>query len=392
MAERQLHRRVRTGVERLASGGFEAITGCRVGVITNPTGVFPDLRHEVDVMAAHPAVDLRAVFGPEHGFRGTAQATESEDFAIDARTGLPVYDTFEKTTEEIADAFTKADIDTVVFDIQDVGARFYTYIWTLTEAMQAAARLGMRVVVLDRPNPITGGTPKGPILDPAYESAVGRASIAQQHGMTVGELAVFFNESFLESPVELTIVPMVGWERDMEWEDTGLLWVAPSPNMPSVDTAFAYPGTCLMAGTNLSQGRGTTKPFEIVGAPFMDYRWADALAELGMRGVHLREAHFVPTFSTYKGENCCGVQVFVADRKRFDAVRLGVALLVTAHQLYPETEWLRVEGGAFWMDHLTGSDWVRTQIDAGNGVDEILAGWRGELAHFTHLRRRYLMY
>lgn len=385
--------RVRTGIERLIASDYRALNGQRVGVITNPTGVLPDLQHEVDVMATE--TDIRAVFGPEHGFRGTAQAGSSEAFFTDEQTGLPVYDTFEKTPDELADIFTEADIDTVVFDIQDVGARFYTYIWTLTDSMQAAAKAGKRVVVLDRPNPITGMRAEGPVLHPGYESTIGRAPIAQQHGMTVGELAVLFNQTFIPKPVDLAVVPMQGWRRGMQWEETGLPWVPPSPNMPTPDTAFIYPGACMFSGTNLSQGRGTTRPFEIMGAPFIDYHWAEALTALNLPGVLFRAAYFVPTFSTYVNEQCCGVQIVVTDRRRLDAVGVGVALLSTARRMYPDTAWLDVgEKGRqdYWLDHLTGSDWVRTAIDSGRTLPEIERGWRSDLQKWSRVRRRYLRY
>jgi uncharacterized protein YbbC (DUF1343 family) len=386
-------RRTRTGVERLIATEYEALRGQRFGVITNPTGVLPDLRHEVDIMAG--ATDIRAVFGPEHGFRGTAQAGSSEAFFTDEQTGLPVYDTFEKTPDELAEIFTEADVDTIVFDIQDVGARFYTYIWTLTDSMQGAAKAGKRVVVLDRPNPITGLRASGPVLHPEYESTIGRAPIAQQHGMTVGELAVLFNQTFVPKPVDLAVIPMTGWRRDLEWEQTGLPWVPPSPNMPSTDTAFIYPGACLFSGTNLSQGRGTTRPFEFLGAPFMDHRWAEALTALHLPGLLFREAYFVPTFSTYVNEQCCGVQIVVTDRRRLDAVGLGVALLSTARRLYPGTQWLDVgEDGRhdYWLDHLTGTDWVRTAIDAGRDLAAIERGWSDDLRKWERIRRRFLRY
>lgn len=384
---------MRTGVEVLIGDRYRPLRGRRVGVISNPTGVLPDLRHEVDVM--HEAIDVRAVFGPEHGFRGTAQATNGEGFFVDDETGLPVYDTFEKTPDELAEIFTAAGVDTIVFDIQDVGARFYTYVWTLTDSMQAAAKTGLRMVVLDRPNPITGVRAAGPVLHHGFESTVGRAPIAQQHGMTVGELAVLFNHTFLDRPVDLTVVPMRGWRRDMQWEQTGLPWVPPSPNMPFPDTAFVYPGACLFAGTNLSQGRGTTRPFEIMGAPFLDYRWARALTELRLPGVLFRAAYFVPTFSTYVNEQCCGVQIVVTDRRRLDAVGLGVALLSTARRMYPGTQWLNVGTAAdpdYWLDHLTGSDLVRTAIDAGRSVAQIERGWAADLRAWSRIRRRYLRY
>jgi uncharacterized protein YbbC (DUF1343 family) len=368
-------------------------------VITNPTGLLPTLEHEVDVMAASPDVDLVAVFGPEHGFRGTAQANGSEGSYTDPKTGLPVYDTFEKFGQPLADFFVDADVDTVVFDIQDVGARFYTYIWTMFDSMEAAALAGKRFVVLDRPNPLTGKAVRGPILDPAYGTFIGREAIPLQHGMTVGELAELFNSAFLPKrpcgPVALEVVELSGWRRSQPYAETGLPWVLPSPNMPTTDTAWVYPGSCLFSGTNLSQGRGTTKPFQIVGAPFVDHRWAAALTAAQLPGLAFREAYFNPTFSTYVGQNCGGVDILVQDGPKVDAVRLGITLLRTLKELYPEFAWLNTGTPAeprWWIDHLTGSDRVRKAIDAGHSVEQIVDSWRPELAAFGKLRRRFLRY
>lgn len=249
------HRRVRTGFDRLAADGYALLKGERIGVVTNPTGITSDVRHIVDVMHPDERVDLVAVFGPEHGFRGTAQAGGSEGRYDDPATGLPVYDTYLKSGQPLADVFTASGVDTVVFDIQDAGARFYTYIWTLYDCMEAAALAGKRFVVLDRPNPVTGRAALGPVLDPAFGTFVGRREIAQAHGMTVTELALLFNARFLaERPVDLRIVKMSGWKRSDFFDTTGLPWVPPSPNMPTPDTALVYSGTCLFEGTNLSEG------------------------------------------------------------------------------------------------------------------------------------------
>ena len=276
------------------------VAGERVGLISNPTGIVTDLRHEVDVMAGDDRVDLVAAFGPEHGFRGSAQAGGSEPGGPDPRTGIPVYDTYTKTPAQIAEFFEQAGLDTVMFDIQDVGARFYTYIWTMYDCMVAASLAGVRFVVLDRPNPIGATAAYGPVLHPEHATFVGRKAISQQHGMTVGELAGLFNAEFLpedaaaDGPVDLAVSRMAGWRRDMYAEETGQPWVMPSPNMPRVETAVVYPGTCLFEATNLSEGRGTTRPFELIGAPCVDHRWAEALNDLGLPGVGFREAYFAP--------------------------------------------------------------------------------------------------
>ncbi|MGR4884514.1 exo-beta-N-acetylmuramidase NamZ domain-containing protein [Streptomyces sp. LARHCF249] len=383
---------VRTGFERLAADGYAELAGQKVGVVTNPTGITADARHLVDVLHADDRVDLVAVFGPEHGFRGTAQAGGSEGASRDPATGLPVYDTYDKSGQRLADVFTAAGIDTVVFDIQDVGARFYTYIWTLYDCMRAAALAGKAVVVLDRPNPAGGRRAAGPVLERPYASFVGREPIALAHGMTAAELALLFNGEFLsrlpEKSVRLRTVAMAGWRRDAFFGGIGLPWVPPSPNMPTPDTALAYAGTCLFEGTNLSEGRGTTTPFEVLGAEGVDRRWAEAANALDLPGVWFREAYFTPSFSKHVGKVCGGVRLIVHDREAFDPVRAGIGLLVTARRSWSGFAW-RTD---HWIDKLTGSDRVRKLVDAGAGVDEIAGDWAAGLARFEAVRAEYLLY
>ncbi|WP_055713745.1 exo-beta-N-acetylmuramidase NamZ domain-containing protein [Streptomyces torulosus] len=380
--------RLRTGFERLAAGGYRLLDGRRIGIVTNPTGITRDARHIVDVMHADDRVELTAVFGPEHGFRGTAQAGGSEGRHDDPATGLPVYDTYQKSGRALADIFTASGVDTVVFDIQDVGARFYTYIWTLYDCMEAARLAGKRFVVLDRPNPVTGRSARGPVLHKEFATFVGRQPISQAHGMTVGELARLFNGEFLEEPVPLETVLMSGWKRSRFYDSSGLPWVPPSPNMPTPDTALVYAGTGLFEGTNLSEGRGTTRPFELLGAEGIDRRWAAAANDLGLPGAHFREAYFTPTFSKFQGKTVGGVQIHVHDRAAYDPVRTGIGLLVTAKKVWSGFAW-RPDN---WIDKLTGSTRVRTMIDAGADTDEVVAGWQEELAAFRKVREEYLLY
>ncbi|MFJ1545621.1 exo-beta-N-acetylmuramidase NamZ domain-containing protein [Streptomyces sp. NPDC088246] len=382
------HGRVRTGFDRLAADGYALLKGQKVGVVTNPTGITSDVRHIVDVMHPDERVNLVAVFGPEHGFRGTAQAGGSEGRYDDPATGLPVYDTYLKSGQPLADVFTASGVDTVVFDIQDAGARFYTYIWTLYDCMEAAALAGKRFVVLDRPNPVTGRAALGPVLDPAFSTFVGRREISQAHGMTVTELALLFNKEYLARPVDLRIVKMSGWKRADFFDTTGLPWVPPSPNMPTPDTALVYSGTCLFEGTNLSEGRGTTRPFELIGAEGIDHRWAAAANALDLPGVAFREAYFAPTFSKFQGRTVGGVQLHVQDREAFDPVRTGIALLVTAKRAWSGFAW-RSDN---WIDKLTGNTRVRTMIDAGADTDEVVGAWAEDLATFRAVRKRYLQY
>ncbi|WP_030608577.1 exo-beta-N-acetylmuramidase NamZ family protein [Streptomyces fulvoviolaceus] len=381
-------KQLRTGFERLAEDGYALLDGQRVGIVTNPTGITRNVRHIVDVMHADDRVNLVAVFGPEHGFRGTAQAGGSEGRYDDPATGLPVYDTYLKSGQPLADIFTTSAVDTIVFDIQDVGARFYTYIWTLYDCMEAARLAGKHFVVLDRPNPVTGRAAHGPILHKEFATFVGRQPIAQAHGMTVAELAGLFNGEFLTTPVALDTVQMTGWKRSEFYDTSGLPWVPPSPNMPTADTALVYSGTCLFEGTNLSEGRGTTRPFELLGAEGIDGGWAARANELALPGVHFREAYFAPTFSKFQGKTIGGVQIHVHDRVAYDPVRTGIALLVTAKKVWSGFTW-RADN---WIDKLTGSTQVRTAIDAGAGTDEVVAGWQDELTAFRRIRKNYLLY
>ncbi|MGJ7441156.1 exo-beta-N-acetylmuramidase NamZ family protein [Aquipuribacter sp. MA13-6] len=391
--------RVVPGVDVLAARGWSDLAGQRVGVITNPTGVLMDLRHEVDVMAASGVVDLVAVFGPEHGFRGTAQAGDSEGTYVDERTGVTVYDAYGADAAALAELYRTAEVDTVVFDIQDAGSRFYTYIWTMYDAMVAAARTGVRFVVLDRPNPV-GGYARGPMMTTPFTTFVGKKEIVQQHGMTVGELARYFDAEFLPAEAgnrlsELHVVQVEGWRREMVFTDTGLPWVAPSPNMPTPDTALLYPGTCLFEGTLSSEGRGTTRPFEWVGDPAFDSRWAEAVGTYDIPGVAVREAYFTPTFSKHAGAVCAGMQVHVTDPIRVEAITVAVAMLVEARRLYPEFAWRRDAWDTarpFWVDKLSGSTRLREMVDAGASVAEVEAAWADELAGFERRRGPHLLY
>jgi uncharacterized protein YbbC (DUF1343 family) len=384
---------VLTGADVLAQQDWQPLTGRRVGVLTNPTGILRDLTHIVDAMVA-AGVPPKAVFGPEHGFRGTAQAGGSEGDYTDPRTGIPVYDAYNVTVDRLADMYRKAAVDTVVFDIAGVGARFYTYTWTMYVAMSAAVRTGAAFVVLDRPDPV-GGQAFGPQLDPAFATLVGLKPIVQQPGMTAGELARMFDAVFLPGDnggrrlSHLDVVRVRGWRRDTLFADTGLPWVLPSPNMPTPDTALLYPGTCMFEGTLLSEGRGTTRPFELIAAPGIDWRWAGALNALGLPGVRFRENYDVPTFDKFTARTCGGVQVHLTDRHTVDPIRTAVAMIVTARQLYPAVFGWRPDN---WIDNLTGSDRLRTMVDAGASTDDVVGAWQPELASFRQQRSPFLIY
>jgi uncharacterized protein YbbC (DUF1343 family) len=396
-AQAVTQRKTMTGAEVLAADDWRALAGQRVGVISNPTGVLPDLTHIVDAMHASGNVDVVAVFGPEHGFRGTAQAGGSEQDHIDPRTRIMVYDAYGATATKLADLYTRSGVETVVFDIQDVGARFYTYIWTMYEAMLAAVRTGARFVVLDRPNPV-GGYARGPMLKPGFTSGVGKEEILQQHGMTVGELAQLFDAEYLPVDAggarlkELQIVQVKNWKRDQLYDDTGLTWVMPSPNMPTPDTALLYPGMCLFEATNMSEGRGTTRPFELIGAPYVDYRWAQALQAKNIPGVEFRESYFTPYISKNANVLCGGVQVQITDPHRVEAITSATHMIVEARKLYPQFAWRAENPPGRWIDLLTGSDRFRTMLTAGATAEEIVAAWQPETEAWSARRAKYLLY
>ncbi|MFD5215879.1 exo-beta-N-acetylmuramidase NamZ domain-containing protein [Microbacterium sp. NPDC058345] len=387
-------RRLRTGADVAAADRWRMFSGRKVGVITNPTGVLEDFTSIVDDMVA-AGVDVAAVFGPEHGFRGTAQAGEAEETFVDPRTGVTVYDAYGATVAKLSGFFSESGVDTVVFDIRDVGVRFYTYIWTMWTAMQAAAQAGgLRFVVLDRPNPL-GGKARGPVLQQGYTSGVGLLEISQQHGMTVGELALYFNAAFMRragQPTldDLQVVKVEGWRREMVGPDQADRWIPPSPNMPTPQTATLYPGTGMVEATDWSEGRGTTRPFELIGAPYLDHRWAAALNEKRLAGVEFREAYFTPTFSKNAGQVCAGVQIHIMDAEKVDAIAVATHMLVEARRLYDDFAW-RGDGGR-WIGLLTGSGRFQQQLEAGASAEGIIAAWQPELKRFVDDTRPYLLY
>jgi uncharacterized protein YbbC (DUF1343 family) len=382
---------VRPGADVLAEQGWNRLRGHKVGMITNPTGVLSTrdryLVHQVDEIHASGGIDLVAVFGAEHGFRGTSQAGGSEGNYADPRTGLPVYDTYGAKADQIAGMFRKAGVDLVVFDIADVGARFYTYIWTMYTAMQAAADVGAGFLVLDRPNPL-GDRVAGPRLDPRFASFIGMLPIVQQHGMTAGELARMFRAQYLNRPLQLDVVPVQGWSRQQRFPETGLPWVPPSPNMPTPHTADVYPGTGLFEGTVLSEGRGTANPLETVGAVGIDWRWAEKLNTSGLPGVRFRETYFSPTTSKFQGQTCGGVQLYRTGED-FDPIATAVTMLVTARELFPAVFGWKPGND---IDELAGTDRLRTMVNSGAPAAEILGSWRADADSFRRQRAEHLLY
>ena len=379
-------------MEVLLKDQLDEIKGKNVGLITNPTGVDQDLNSIVDLLYNNEDVNLMALYGPEHGVRGDAQAGEGVEYYIDEKTGLPVYSLYGETRKPTPEMLEGVDV--LVFDIQDVGARFYTYIYTMAYAMEAAAENDIEIIVLDRPNPISGDEVQGPILDPDYSSFVGMYPIPQRHGMTVGELAKLFNTEF-DIDANLKVVEMEGWKRSMYYDDTPLAWVLPSPNMPTLDTALVYPGTALVEGTNLSEGRGTTKPFELIGAPFID---GDALAEqlneADLPGVRFRAAYFTPQFSKHAGNLSGGIELYVTDREAYQTIKTGLTIVKTIHDMYPDDFAFSVESaqGVSFFDNLIGNGWVREKINEGASIEEVMDRWEEDLETFSDVRRNYLIY
>jgi len=385
---------VRLGSERLLDS--PALDGKRVGVVCNPASVGRELRHIADCLASHPRARLAAIFGPQHGFRSDVQENMIETgHREDELRRVPVYSLYSETRQPTAAML--GDLDLLVIDLQDVGTRIYTYIYTMANCLIAARAHGVKAIVCDRPNPIGGFAIEGPMLVGGFESFVGQYPIPMRHGMTIGELARLFNEEFgIGADVE--VMEMEGWRRDMYHDATRLPWVLPSPNIPTLDTAIVYPGTVLFEGTNVSEGRGTTRPFELVGAPrIVAERFADQVNRLELPGVHFRPAVFEPTFHKHAHQSCGGCQIHVLDRERFRPVETGVALLAAFRASDPERfAWrdppYEYEREKLPIDILAGSSDVREQIERGTPARAIARSWEAGVQAFLKIRERFLMY
>ncbi len=385
--------RVMTGLDLLCQEGHPWLVGKRVGLVTNPTGVTRDLESGVDILHRRSDCRLVALYGPEHGLRGDAQAGVPVESGVDPRTGVPVYSLYGSTRHFSAEMLDGVEL--LIVDLQDGGVRFYTYLYTMAYAMQAAAEHGLPILVLDRPTPLGGGIVEGPLLDPAYASFVGLYPIPIRPGLTIGELARLFNQEY-GIGAELEVVRCRDWQRAHWFDQTGLFWVMPSPNLPTLDSLTLYPGTCLIEGANLSEGRGTTRPFELIGAPWVEpYALAETLNRLDLAGVRFRPAYFTPTFSKHQGQVCGGVQLHITDRHSLRPVTVAVHLLQTIQQRYrDEFDWRPPweADGVRPIDRLSGSDQLRSRIDAGVPAAEIVAEWQPEIGAFAAVRERYLLY
>jgi uncharacterized protein YbbC (DUF1343 family) len=369
-----------------------------VGLVCNPTAVTRELVHAADLLHAAPGVRLSALFGPEHGVRGDAQYMAAVGGERDPRTGLPAHSLYGETAASLRPSPAQLEgLDVLVFDVQDVGARYYTYQATMMLCMEAAAEAGVAFVVLDRPNPIGGVLVEGPALRPGYESFCGLHDLAVRHGMTVGELALLFREE-RRLDVDLDVVPCRGWTRELLHRETGLPWVLPSPNMPTPETALVYPGICLLEGTNLSEGRGTTRPFELLGAPWLDaQRLAADLAAERLPGVAFRPASFVPTWDKHAGVRCHGVDLVVTDPARFRPFRTGLAVVLHARAQDPalfawRTEPYEFVSGVLAFDLLCGSSREREAIEGGARVGDLVVAYAAEERAFAARRAPHLRY
>jgi uncharacterized protein YbbC (DUF1343 family) len=403
---------VKPGVEVFLEKHLDLVKDKKVGLITNPSGVNSKLESTAWLFKNHPAINLVALYGPEHGVRGEAQAGEYVPFYLDEKFKLPVFSLYGQSfkpepgmLKNIDELMRKFDtqssgkipeenmvkgLDVLVFDIQDVGTRVYTYVATMALAMESCAELGIEFIVLDRPNPIGGKILEGAVLKyPEYSSFVGLYPIPERHGLTIGELARLFNDQFLKTKARLTVIPAEGWKRDWWFDQTGLPWVMPSPNMPTLETAAVYPGQVYLEGTNLSEGRGTTRPFELFGAPWIDgWELSRKLNSLDLPGVIFREAWFTPTFSKYQGERCGGCQLHVIDRESFRPFLTSLWIIQTVREMYSA----QFEFHPDYFDKIMGNSEVRLALESGQSPEQIVNQLQAGLKEFDRLRQKYLLY
>lgn len=381
-----------TGLDILLHEKLDLLKNKNVGLITNPTGVTRNLQSNIDALR-EAGVKLVALFGPEHGFAASAADGTAVDSGRDARTGLPVYSLYGKIRKPTKEMLHGIDI--LLYDLQDVGVRFYTYTATLGLALEACAEHHVKMIVLDRPNPINGNLVEGAILDSTLQSFIGHGPLPIRYGMTLGELAQFYNRE-LGINAELQVVQLRGWKRDMWFDQTGLLWVTPSPGIPQLATTIPYPGICFIEGTNLSEGRGTGLPFEVLGAPFIDgYALADYLNALKLEGVIFRPTAFVPSSSKHAGKECFGVQLHIADRNTFRAIPTGLHVVAACHEIAPDKfEFLKTswEGHPPHFDLLTGDKHVREGLVARQSIASMMSTWETGLEQYHAKRNKYLLY
>lgn len=388
--------RIKLGVERLLEEQIDLLRGARVGLVCNQASVDHSFRHVADLFHETPDVHLTALFGPQHGIRGDVQDNMIETgHAIDKKTGLPIYSLYSETREPTEEMLR--DVDIIVVDLQDVGTRIYTFVYTLANCMRAAKKFGKKVIACDRPNPIGGKLVAGVVLDPAFSSFVGQFPIATRHGMTLCELGQMFNQQFGIGS-DLESVTMSGWSRELWYDETDGPWVLPSPNIPTVDTTVVFPATVHLEGTQMSEGRGTTKPFEFAGAPYIDADdFAIALNRFDFPGVFFRACGFMPTFQKHANQACGGVQIHVTDRGAFEPVIAGIAIVKTAFDMYSDQfRWkdtpYEYEYDRNPFDLISGTSRVREAIERGDSLQSIEGSWAAPLEEFSRQRAQFLLY
>lgn len=387
-----------TGLARLVAEGSSLLEGRRVGLLVNQTAVDAQLRHAIDLLGARTDFRVTALFGPEHGVRGDAQDMIAVEGTRDPRSGLPVHSLYGHTTESLTPtAAMLEDVDVLVYDVQDIGSRYYTFVWSMVLAMRACAAAGKGFIVLDRPNPLGGVHVEGGTIAAGFDSFVGLVPCPNRHGLTAGEIARW-RHSTERLDLELAVITMRGWERELRFEHTGLPWVLPSPNMPTPETALVYPGMCLVEGTELSEGRGTTRPFELAGAPHLDgHRLAADMTAMALPGVMMRPASFFPQFQKHARTPCDGIQLHITNPETFRPYRTGVAFLKAAHDQAPEQFHWREKAYEFVdaipaIDLLAGSAALREGIAAGASLEDLAARWPREEGAFAEERAEFLLY
>jgi uncharacterized protein YbbC (DUF1343 family) len=389
-------RKIALGIEKLCEERVDLIKGRRVGVVCNQASVDQEFRHSADILKSIEGVQVTALFGPQHGIRGDVQDNMIETpHTHDVETGLPVYSLYSETRDPTEEMLR--DVDVIVCDLQDVGCRIYTFVYTIANCMRVAQRLGKSVIVCDRPNPIGGVAVEGNLLEPGFESFVGQYQLPTRHGMTAGELSKLFNEHW-GIGCDLEVVTMDGWSRELWFDETDARWVLPSPNMPTLDSATIFPGTVHLEGTQISEGRGTTRPFELVGAPYVEAGvFARSLESFGLPGVRFRPTNFLPTFQKHAGVTCGGVQIHVLDRLELRPVVTGLAVVKTCFDLYGEDfRWKEPPYEYVFdknpFDVISGTDRLRISIERGDSLEDLERSWHAELLEFEKVRRQYLLY
>jgi uncharacterized protein YbbC (DUF1343 family) len=382
---------MKLGLDVFLEKHVPSFRGQRIGLVTNLTGINSNLVPSIDLFNEHPDIRLTSLYGPEHGIRGDAKEGEAVGNSTDPYTGLPVYSLYGDTKKPNQDML--AQVDVVFLDLQDIGSRYFTYIYTMAYVMEACQEQGKKFVVLDRPNPISGSVMEGNLIESTITSFVGRFPIPNRHGLTIGEMALLYKYEY-GIDCDVTVIPMEGWNRGMYYDQTGLFWVQPTPNTTCLDMAILYPGTCLVEGTNLSEGRGTTRPFEYIGAPYVDgYQLAKAFNERSVKGAVARPVSFMPTYQKHVGVRCEGIQLHVTDRNALNSMEAGLVLLETVARLYPD-EFLivnRNKNGPIFFDLLAGTTELKFTVLEGK-TGAFLEACQPQLEKFRTQVTPYLLY